>query len=163
MPWMTAILFLRAYWNQDHQALLQRATLFMPIRFMPTDSCPLIHTHFFHARSYSCPTDSCPEWPIHARAYSCPDLFMPYKTDSCPYLFMPRLVHALNSKKMYSNTYSCRIIFITGTFHAHCDFFMSEPIHAHTYSCPLLNHNIAKPHSRIWLGSRAQLGYVKLG
>ena len=79
-----------------------RATLFMPIRFMPTDSCPPIHAHFFHARSYSCPTDSCPEWPIHARAYSCPDLFMAYKTDSCPYLFMPRLVHALYSKELYS-------------------------------------------------------------
>ena len=54
------------------------AALFMPIRFMPTDSCRLIHAPSFHARSYSC------------RA-----LFMPSRTYSCPYLFMPTLIHAL--------------------------------------------------------------------
>ena len=68
-----------------------RAALFMPIRFMPTDSCPPIHAHFFHARSYSCPT-----------------LFMPTRTYSCRNLFMPRLIHAMKIQKQIPMDYSCQ-------------------------------------------------------
>ena len=103
----------KKFWNGNRMGTVEtRATLFMPIRFMPTDSCPPIHAHFFHARSYSCPTDSCPEWPIHARAYSCPELFMPYMTYSCPYRFMPTLFIEALTLFMPIRTYSCPYLFM---------------------------------------------------
>ena len=48
-------------------SVTRRAALFMPIRFMPTDSCPLIQAPSFHAEPYSCPVGL-----MHARTYSCP-------------------------------------------------------------------------------------------
>ena len=88
----------------------------MPILFMPGP----IHARPIHARNgrfmpvpIHAQICSGPLRPIRARTYSCRDLFMP-----------------LYSNKLYSTTYSCPIIFIIGTFHAQCDFFMSETIHA---------------------------------
>ena len=60
-------------------------------QWWPTDSCPPIHAHFFHARSYSCPT-----------------LFMPTRTYSCRNLFMPRLIHAMKIQKQIPMDYSCQ-------------------------------------------------------
>ena len=104
-------------------------------------SCRLIHAGPIHADRFM-PTDSCPLWPIHARAYSCQGLFMPIRTYSCRNLFMPRLIHALKIPKKYlwiihARTFSCPDLFMPHmTFSCQFPFmpastlFMPYPFHA---------------------------------
>ena len=97
----------------------RRAALFMPIRFMPTDSCPPIHAHFFHARSYSCLT-----------------LFMPTRTYSCRNLFMPKLIHAMKIQKQIPMDYSCQDM--AKTYSCPNWFMPQRAFSCLDFSCPCL-------------------------